>query len=263
MIPKKEITPAAQREYIYIDIDKLRPSAYQSRLDLPQQQLKELADSIKNKGLIQPLVVRKKGDYFEIVAGSRRYYASKSLGLNKLPVIVRELEDKDALIFSVIENLQRQDLNPIEEAQSFQRLVEEFGLSPEEISHILGKDRTTIVNLLRLLKLPEIIQEALRDRKITASQGRTILGLETEKEQLEVFERLLKEKVSVRRLEEVVRRKRARRKSSEPYLKEIEDNLQKTLGRKVRIISQGKRGRLVIEYYSQDDLENLIKTLSR
>ena len=207
------------------------------------------------------MIVRKKGDYFEIVAGSRRYYASKSLGLNKLPVVIRDLNDQDALIFSVIENLQRQDLNPIEEAQSFKRLTEEFGLSVEEISRLLGKDRTTIVNLSRLLKLPEVIQEALRDGKITASQGRTLLALESEKEQLSLFERLLKEKVSVRRLEEVVRRKKANRKAVEPYLKAAQDNLQKTLGRKIRIISQGKRGKVVIEYYSQEDLENLIRAL--
>lgn len=261
MIPKKETLPI-QREYVYIEIDRLKPSAYQSRTDLREKELKELAESIKKQGIIQPLIVRKKDDYFEIVAGSRRYYASKLLGLKRLPVVIRDLADKDTLVFSVIENLQRQDLNPIEEAQSFKRLVEEFGISTEEVSHILGKDRTTIINLLRLLKLPDVIQEALRAERITASQGRTLLGLETEREQLELFERLLKEKVSVRTLEEAVRRKRRKRKPIEPYLKEAEDNLQKALGRKIKIIPQGKKGRLVLEYYSQEDLENLINRIS-
>ena len=255
--------PVQQREYTFIDINKLKPSEYQSRTDLRESDLKELTDSIKSKGVIQPLIVRKKDDFFEIVAGSRRYYASKSLGLKELPVIIRELPDKDALIFSIIENLQRQDLNPIEEAQSFMRLMEEFSLPQEEVAKILGKDRTTIVNILRLLKLPDVIQEALRNGAINSSQGRTLLGLESQEDQLELFERLLTEKVSIRTLEETVRIKKRKETPFEPYLHEAEQSLQQSLGRKIKIVSRGKKGKVVIEYYSQQDLENLIRSLNR
>lgn len=262
MIPKKD-SLQLKKEYIYIDINKLKPGPYQSRTDVKEQELKELAESIKTQGVIQPLIVRKRQDHYEIIAGSRRYYASKSLGIKELPVIIRELEDKDALVFSIIENLQRQDLNPMEEAQSFKRLVEEFLFSEEEVGRMLGKDKTTVVNALRLFKLPEVIQEALRDGKIRASSARTILGLASEKEQLALFEQLLREKISVRRLEEAVRRAKAKKKPLDPYVREMEDKLQKTLARKVKIISQGKRGKLVIEYYSQQDLENLIQFLQK
>ena len=241
----------------------MRPSEYQSRTTVKEEDLRELADSIKSKGVIQPLIVRKKDDDYEIVAGSRRYYASKSLGLKELPVIIRELPDKEALVFSIIENLQRQDLNPIEEAQSFKRLMEEFKLPQEEVGNILGKDRTTVVNILRLLKLPDIIQEALRSGKITSSQGRTLLGLESQADQLELFEKILNEKVSIRTLEEAVRVKKRKKRPTEPYLHEAEQSLQQFLCRKIKIISSGKKGRIVIEYYSQQDLENLIQSLNR
>ncbi|RKY35817.1 MAG: chromosome partitioning protein ParB [Candidatus Duberdicusella sinuisediminis] len=259
LIPKKEIP---LQEYTYIEIDKLKISDYQSRQDLRDEGLKELADSIKSQGIIEPLIVRKKGQDYEIVAGSRRYYACKLLGINKLPVIIKDLTDKSALIFSIAENLQRQDLNPIEEAKSFQRLIEEFGLSPQELSQFLGYDRSTIVNTLRLLNLPEVIQAALRERKISPSSARTLLSLETPEEQLEVFKDLLANKISVRKLEEAVRTKKAKKRVKDPYLKEAEEKLQRALGRKVKIVSLGKRGRLVIEYYSQEDLENLLNFLS-
>lgn len=263
LIPKKEQPLQLRKEYIYIDIKKLKPGPYQSRTDVKEPELKELAESIKTQGIIQPLIVRKRQDYYEIIAGSRRYYASKSLGIKELPVIIRELEDKDALVFSIIENLQRQDLNPMEEARSFKRLVEEFLFSEEEVGRMLAKDKTTIVNALRLFKLPEVIQEALRDGRIRASSARTILGLQTEKEQLALFEQLLKEKISVRRLEETVRSAKAKKKPLDPYVRQMENKLQKTLARKVKIISQGKKGKLVIEYYSHQDLENLIQFLQK
>ena len=221
-----------------------------------------MADSIKSQGVIQPLIARKKGEEYEIIAGSRRYYACKSLGIKKLPVIIKELTDQEALLFSVVENLQRQDLNPMEEAESFKRLIEEFELSPQELSQLLGRDRSTIANTLRLLNLPEVIQSALRERKISFSQARTILSLESQDEQLEVFKELMKNKISVRQLEEVVRRKKSKKKDKDPYLKEAEENLQKILGRRVKIVSLGKRGRVVIEYYSQEDLESLLNFLS-
>lgn len=227
--------------------------------------MKELQSSIERQGVIHPLVVRKKGDKYEVIAGSRRYYASKSLGLKRLPVIEKKLEDKDALVFSLIENLQRQDLNPMEEAMGFKRLKENFDLSYEEISKAVGKDRTTVVNAFRLLSLPEEIGDAVRDRRISASQARTLLSLKTEKEQLDFFDRLLKENIPVRELEKQVRsrKKRKKMKKSDPFVADAESNLQKILGRKVKIFSSGKKGKCVIEYYSLQDLEQLINTLTK
>ncbi len=262
MIPRREGLPTL-RGYNYINIERLEPSPYQSRVDIPKAELKELADSIKKQGVIQPLIVRKKGDKYEVVAGSRRYYASKSLGVKELPVIPRDLNDEQALVFSMIENLQRQDLNPLEEAYCYKRLIEEFMLSYDEISRTVGKNRTTIINSLRLLGLPEEIKEGLKKGLISGSQARTLLGLKSERDQLDCYEQIVKNKVSVRRLEETVRLRRKKKKPADPYVKGVEDNLQKILGRKVRIISHGKKGKCVIEYYSNDDLENLIKQISK
>lgn len=260
MIPKREIPESPQsRELVYIEIHRLVPSAFQSRLDVPSQELEELADSIKTKGVIQPLIVRKKDSEYEIVAGSRRYYAAKLLNIKELPVIIKELTDEEALVYSLIENLQRQELNPIEEAQGYWRLQEEFGFSQEKIAESVGKDRTTISNFLRLLKLPEEIQEALRQRKISYTAARAILSLEEERAQLEMFARLMSENLSVREVEQKVSRKRKRRE--DPFLQKLEEEVQKRLGRKVKIVSSGKKGKIIIEYYSLEDLETFIDWL--
>jgi len=262
LIPRKE-GPQTLRGYSYINIERLEPSPYQSRINIPKQELKELAESINRQGVIQPLIVRKKGEKYEIIAGSRRYYACKSLGINELPAIPRELNDEEALVFSMIENLQRQDLNPLEEAQCYKRLVEEFMLSYDQISQTVGKNRTTVINSLRLLRLPEEIKEGLKRSLISASQARTLLGLKSEREQLDCYEELIKNRVSVRSLEETVRLRKNKKKPIDPYVREVENNLQKILGRKVKIISRGKKGKCVIEYYSNDDLEDLVKQLSK
>ncbi len=254
-----------QKGFSSIDVEKLIPSPYQSRTDIEDRELKELAYSIKKQGIIHPLVVRKRGAKYEIIAGSRRYYACKSLGLKELPVVVRDLGDEDALVFSMIENLQRQDLNPLEEAQGFKRLTEEFMLTHEQISKAVGKNRTTVVNSLRLLKLPEEIQQALRSRRISSSQARTLLSFKSEKEQLEMFDKLLKNHMTVRSLEGQARKKSRGKKteSQDPFVREVENDLQKILGRKVKIISSGKKGKCVIEYYSHEDLEQLTNLLQK
>jgi ParB family transcriptional regulator, chromosome partitioning protein len=263
LIPKREPQPET-KGYSFIDIEKLVPSPYQSRTDIPEKELKDLTYSIQKQGVIQPLIVRKRGEKFEIIAGSRRYYAAKSLGHKELPTIARDLGDEEALVFSMIENLQRQDLNPLEEAEGFKRLTQEFMLSHEQISKAVGKDRTTVVNSLRLLKLPDEIQAALRQRRIRASQARTLLAFENQKEQLEMFDRLMKKNMTVRSLEqEAQRRKNKNFDKADPFIREAENNLQKILGRKVKIISSGKKGKCVIEYYSFEDLEQLTNILER
>ena len=257
LIPKKTAA-APPKEFTYLPVDKIKPGRFQPRQEIKEKELKELSQSIKEKGFIQPIVVRKIGDEYEIVAGGRRYQASKSLGLKEIPTIIKDISDRDTLIFAIAENLQRKDLNPIEEADAFKRLIEEFDFSLEDIARFLGKDKTTIVNTLRLLKLPPKIQEALRSGAITRSQARTILGADKKEDQERLFQQILREGLSVREIEKRVKKVSKRKKATDPFVSEAEEKLQKILGTKVRIFNRrNNRGKVVIEYYNLDDLERI------
>jgi ParB family chromosome partitioning protein len=259
LIPKKV---TSFKEFTYLPLEKIKPSRFQPRQIMGEKELEELGNSIKEKGIIQPIVVRKtEEDLFEIVAGGRRYQAAKLLGLKEIPTIIKELDDKDAFIFAIIENLQREDLNPLEEAEAFLRLVEEFGFSKEEIAQLIGKDKTTVINTLRLLKLPPSIKEALRKGVISRSQARTVLGIENREEQERLFHQILKEGLSVREIEKKVR-KISKKRKIDPFVLEVEEKLQKSLGTKVRIYNKrNNKGRIVIEYYSLEDLERIVEKL--
>jgi len=205
LIPKKTAA-MLPREFTHLPLDKIRTAKHQPRQEVSEKELGELAQSIKEKGFIQPIVVREvDGGTYEVVAGERRYYAAKSLGLKEIPTIIKELDDKNAFILAIVENLQRQDLNPIEEAQAFKRLIEEFEFSLDDIAKFVGKDKTTVVNTLRLLRLPDKIKEALRKRIITRTQARTILGVETLQAQERLFHQILEEGLSVREIEKKAR----------------------------------------------------------
>jgi len=260
--------PAATNEFSSIDVALLVPSVYQARTDIDDKELAELKASIKENGVIQPLIVRRLGAKYEVVAGSRRYYAAKELGIKELPAMVKDLDDKNALVFSILENLQRQDLNPMEEAESFKRLIEEFGVSQDEAANMLSKDRSTISNHLRLFQLPQKVQVALRGRKIAMSHARTLLSLPTESEQLALFEKIVSENMSVRKVEEAVKDKTRqifdkKEKKENTHTKALENDLQRILARKVQIASaDGKKGKISLEFYSPADLERLIKLLT-
>jgi len=259
LIPEKiSILP---REFTYLSLDKVKPALHQPRREINKAELKELAQSIKEKGIIQPIVARKVGGgCFEIVVGERRYQAAKSLGLKEIPAVIKELDDKDAFILAVIENLQRKDLNPIEEAQAFKYLIEELKFSLDDLGRYVGKDKTTVVNSLRLLKLPETIKEALKKGIITRTQARTILGVERVQEQEKLFQQILKEGLSVREIEKKARLVSSKKKKIDPFVLEIEERLQKLLGTKVKIFNKrNNRGRVVIEYYTLRDLERIIR----
>ncbi|MDP2923264.1 MAG: ParB/RepB/Spo0J family partition protein [Candidatus Omnitrophota bacterium] len=263
LIPKKPIT-ILPKEFTYLPLHKIRPGRYQPRQEIEAGELEELTQSIKEKGLIQPIVVRKAGeDNYEIIVGGRRFQAAKSLGLNEIPTIIKDLDDKDTLVFAIIENLQRKDLNPMEEAEAFRRLIDEFEFTQDDIARFVSKDKTTVVNTLRLLKLPQKIKEALGKGLITRSQARTILGAESEEDQERLFREILKGGLSVRDIEKKVRGVSKRKRNSDPFVLEVEDKLQKALGTKVRIFNRrNNRGRIVIEYYTLEDLERVIKRLS-
>lgn len=262
LIPKKTAS-MLPREFMHLPLSKVRPAKNQPRQEVSEKELKELTLSIKAKGFIQPIVVRKSSDgNYEVVAGERRYQAAKSLGLNEIPTIIKELDDKDAFTLAIVENLQRQDLNPIDEALAFQRLIQEFEFSLEDITQFVSKDKTTVVNALRLLKLPDMIKEALQKGMITRTQARTILGVEKLQAQEKLFHQILKEGLSVREIEKKARLVSGKKKTIDPFILEVEERLQKILGTKVKISNKkNNRGRIVIEYYTPDDLERIVKKM--
>ena len=262
LIPKKTAA-MLPREFTHLSLSKVRPAKQQPRQEVSEKELKELTQSIKDKGFIQPIVVREvAGGNYEVVAGERRYQAAKSLGLKEIPTIIKELDDKNAFILAIVENLQRQDLNPIEEAHAFKRLIEEFEFSLEDVAQFVGKDKTTVVNTLRLLKLPDKIKEALKKGIITRTQARTILGVEKLQAQEKLFHQILKEGLSVREIEKKARLISKKRNKVDPFIVEVEEKLQKLLGTKVKVFNKrNNRGRIVLEYYTLEDLERIIKRL--
>lgn len=253
--------------YVILGIDEIRPNTYQPRKDFDEEAINELAVSIQEKGIIQPIVVRKNMNAYEIIVGERRWRAAQRVGLTKVPVIIKDASDREALELALVENLQREDLNPIEEATAYDQLIEDFGLTHEEISKRIGKERSTITNQLRLLKLPEEVREALIKGEITAGHARALLGLESPNKMKEVLEAIRKEKLSVRKTEKLVQKLLGDKQASikphdvDPFIKHLTDELKKALGTQVKIIDKGGKGKIEIEYYSKDELERLIEIL--
>ncbi len=263
LIPKKTAVVSPEKDFTYLPLGKIRSGKYQPRREIIGKELEELSQSIKEKGFIQPIVVRKIGDdEYEIIAGGRRYSAAKLLNLKEIPAMIKDLDDKDTLVVAIVENLQRKNLNPIEEAEAFKRLMWEFEFALEDIARVVGKDKTTVANMLRLLKLPDEIKEALRKGILTRSQGRTILGAEKKEDQEKIFKMILNGGVSVRELERKVKKISAKKREHDPFSLEMEEKLQKLLGTRVRIFhKKNNRGKMVVEYYNLEDLERIIKRL--
>jgi ParB family transcriptional regulator, chromosome partitioning protein len=262
LIPEKEI--AAKDEIIYVQSEQIKPNPFQPREEFDQEHITELAQSIKEKGVIQPLLVRRKGDYFELIAGERRLRACKLLGHNKIPIIVKDVDDRDSLEYALIENIQREGLNPIEEAHAYQHLIDKFQVTQEKISEALGKGRATIANTLRLLKLPHEIQEELKKGRISFGHGRALLEIDDANLQRRLTQEIISKGLSVRELENLIkthRPKALKRKvpgaAREPFVAVLEDELQHALSTKVRISKMKKRGHIFIEFYSQEDLERI------
>jgi len=264
IIPTATQPPASS--FVMLRVDQIRQGRFQPRAVLSEAALDELKASIRQRGVIEPIIVRPvaHGTY-ELVAGERRWRAAKALGLSEVPAVIKALSDKEALEYSLIENIQRENLNPLEEAKGYARLSEEFGYTQEGIAAAVGKDRATIANLLRLLKLPQEIQHALRSGAITLGHAKVLLGVEAPGVQLELFRQILKDHLNVRQLEGLVgtsvtsRRRRGRR--IDPQLQALEQNLRQVLGTKVGVWSRKKGGRIVIEYFSQEDLVRLLRLL--
>jgi len=256
---------------LYCGIEEIAPNRSQPRKHFDESKLQELAESIKEKGILEPLIVRRVDQGYELIVGERRWRAAQKAGLKEVPVLVKEVEGSDALEISLIENLQREDLNPIEEAEAFKRLTEEFNISQGDLSTRIGRDRTTITNAIRLLKLPPEIKNQLFQKRITAGHARAILSLETEEKQKELCGLIIRKGFSVREAEAMAKRWSERPKwratpegrggDLESQLKSVQDSLRRYLGTKVRITKDGKKGRIEIDYYSNEDLERIVEAI--
>jgi ParB family chromosome partitioning protein len=256
---------------LYCGIEEIVPNRSQPRKHFDESRLQELAESIKEKGILEPLIVRRIEQGYELIVGERRWRAAQRAGLKEVPVLVKEAEGREALELSLIENLQRENLNPIEEAEAFKRLTEEFNVSQGELATRLGKDRTTITNALRLLKLPLEVRNQLLQNRITSGHARAILSLETKEKQKELCSRIIQKGLSVREAEAIAKRwsekpkkkgpSDRRRGELESQLNGLQDSLRQYLGTKVRITPNGKRGKIEIEYYSNEDLGRIIETI--
>jgi len=259
-------TEEEDKKLIICGIEEIVPNRYQPRKVFDSEKLKELAASIKGNGVIQPLLARRTDGGYELIAGERRWRAAQMAGLRDVPVILREVRDTEMLELALIENIQRAELNPIEEAEGYQKLVSEFDYTQEELSIRVGKERSTIANYLRLLRLPEQIKEDISKGVVSTGHAKAILGLETPQKQIEAHALDVKKGLSVRETESLVKRiakgqpvKKAQKVSAD--IDRLQEGLMRSLGTKVRIAGSGRKGKIVIEYYSSDELDRLVSIL--
>ena len=256
-----------------VDIDKVEPNKEQPRKNFDEDALLELSESIKQFGILQPLLVQDKDTYYEIIAGERRWRAAKLAGLKKVPVIIKKLTDQEIVEISLIENIQRENLNPIEEAIAYKRLLTEFNLQQDEVAERVSKSRTAVTNSMRLLKLNEKVQQMLVDEMLTTGHARALLGIEDQEEQYVIAQKIFDEKMSVRDIEKLVKKLQKEKSEKEKTVKQpvetneqmqaiyhdLEEKIKTIFGTKVTINSKDmKKGKIEIEYYSSDELDHLM-----
>jgi len=261
------ISDTAGEKVLQISIDRVHADPDQPRKDFSQSGLEDLADSIKSHGIIQPLIVTEDSDGYQIIAGERRFRASQMLNLKTIPVIVRKAERHQKLEMALIENIQRENLNPIEEAVAYQRLLNEFNIKHEDLAKRIGKSRPVITNSLRLLSLPEEIQKALIDGKISFTVARFIVGLPKD-EQMKYFKKALADKLSVTALQEHTRKdnvavKTYKKRSKDPNLIALEEDLQDILGTMVTVSKSGESGKIQVSFYSDEELYNIVEKFKK
>jgi ParB family chromosome partitioning protein len=267
--PPPQQASGAPSGTLLIPIDEIEPNPLQPRTVFQAERLAELAQSIRENGIIQPLVLRRSGNRYQLIAGERRWRAAKMAGLPHVPAVVQEYSDDRLMEVTLIENIQREDLNPIEVAHAFDRLSREFHLSHEQIASRTGKDRTTITNVIRLLRLPGDIQLLVAEHRLSMGHARAILGLPTPELQVQVAERTVSQGLSVRQVERLVQRmveprepKTPEQAAVDPNVKSALEELERVLGTRVRLVEKAEnRGRLEIEYYSMDDLTRIYEVI--
>lgn len=270
-VNEKVSTPASaevKEAEILVSINKVEPNRSQPRTNFDEDALAELADSIKKFGVLQPLLVQQKDNYYEIIAGERRWRAAKLAGLKKIPVIIRDYTEKERVEIALIENIQRENLNPIEEALAYKRLLKEFNLKQEEVAERVSKSRTTITNAMRLLKLDEHVQQMVIDEAISTGHARALLAIEDPEKQHELANQIFDENLSVRETEKLIRnlKKGEPEKPVKPakdiFFMDMEEKMRSAIGTKVTVKNRAKgKGRIEIEYYNMDDLERIYSML--
>ncbi len=260
------LIPEKGEEVLYLEVDRIMPGKQQPRRVFHEEALKELAASIKEKGVLQPVIVSRTGDgTFNLIAGERRWRAAILAGMKKIPALIKNVASKDSLEIALIENIQREDLNPIETAEAFNRLLKDFDLSQEELSVKVGKERATVANYLRLLKLPDEIKTMLYNGSLSMGHARALLAMEGKTYQIDAARKIIKSSLSVREAERLAKRPSGRIKTvaqKDAQIASLEEKLIKKLGTKVRIFHRGKKGgKLEIEYYSLEELDRLLDVL--
>jgi ParB family transcriptional regulator, chromosome partitioning protein len=271
LLPDIEPMEDIPKEYFTCDIGLIQPNRYQPRLRFSDNELEEMARSIHQQGIIQPLLVRKDSNGYELIAGERRLRAAKKAGLKQVPVLVKTITDIDMLEMSIVENVQRSDLNPIEEAEAYHRLITEFGLTQDQAAERVGKSRSAVANFLRLRQLPEQIKTSIMDGALSMGHARALLGTATSAQLNAVFKTLISKGLSVRETERLIKRLKAEKErpkkpissSEQRYFSDLADDLSGRFGTKVQIKKRGQKGKVEIEFYSNDDLDRLLSLLKQ
>ena len=268
---EKEESEKAKQDYFSCEVDLIKPNRFQPRSAFNEEDLQELAESIKTQGVLQPLLVRKDDAGYELIAGERRLRASKRAGLTQVPVVIKQVTDDKLLEMSLVENIQRENLNPIEESEAYHRLITQLNLTQDQASARVGKSRSTVANFLRLRQLPEQIKSSITDGTLSMGHARALLGADNATQQLTAWRTVIARKLSVRETENLVRRLKSAKKrltvtkdrSEQIYLTSLAEDLSRHLGTKILIKKNGKTGKVEIEFYSNDDLERLIERLKQ
>ncbi len=270
ILPKKA-SPEYREGVVELDIDRVMSNKSQPRKFFDEQKIRELAESIREHGIIQPIIVRKNGENWQIIAGERRWRASRVAGLKKIPAIIKDFSDRELMEVSLIENIQREDLNPIEEAEAYEKLIEEYSFTQEDLGKSVGKDRSTITNALRLLKASEVVKEKLIVGEITPGHARAILALQDRSLEPEVLELIINGHLSVRETERLVKKLNTQPKDKPEVLNEqeaaaiadLQDRMIRLLNTKVSLTANKGKGKVVIEFYSNEELDRLLEVFER
>ncbi|MGD8521094.1 MAG: ParB/RepB/Spo0J family partition protein [Desulfobacterales bacterium] len=267
LIPDLDFEEKKPSDYFYCDIILIHPNRFQPRLQFPEAEMQALSSSIKEQGILQPLLVRKDDAGYELIAGERRLRAAKMAGLTQVPVVIKDASDSQLLEISIVENIQRENFNPIEEAEAYHRLITEFNLTQDQAANRVGKSRSAVANYLRLRQLPTQIKESIIDGTLSMGHARALLGIEAQAHQITAWRAVVSKGLSVRQTEDLIRRLKSEKKrpkvnkktSEDIYLSELAADLSRHFGTKVVIRKMGQRGKVEIEYYSNDDLNRLIE----
>ena len=271
LIPVDDVPEAERGALIHCDVELIRPNPFQPRQRFSEEELSELTQSVEQQGILQPLLVRPSDNGYELITGERRLRAAKRAGLQQVPVMIKDIDDEVMLEMSIVENIQRENLNPIEEAEAYHRLITDFNLTQDQAAHRVGKSRPAVANILRLRQLPDTIKSSILDGGLTMGHARALLGADSASQQIAAWRTVVSKGLSVRQTEALVKRVKAEKKQTKKrpqtgearYFADLADDLSRQFGTRVRIKQTGKKGRVEIEFYSIDDLDRLIELLNR